>query len=87
LALIGLEENAGETIAIDVNAFHFQKLQLRASHAIPNHYFPIALDLLGRRVIDPDRLITHVFPLDDFRRAFDTANQADERVCKVIIET
>ena len=41
---------------LDINAFHFQKLQLRASHAIPNHYFPIALDLLARRVINPDRL-------------------------------
>jgi L-iditol 2-dehydrogenase len=87
LALIGLEEHAGETIELDVNAFHFQKLQLRASHAIPNHYFPIALDLLTRRVIDPDRLVTHVFQLDDFRRAFDTANHPDERVCKVVIET
>ena len=87
VSLIGLEEHAGETITLDVNAFHFQKLQLRASHAIPNHYFPIALDLLKRRVIDPDRLVTHVFRLDDFSHAFDTANQPDERVCKVVVET
>jgi len=86
VALIGLEERAGETVALDINAFHFQKLQLRASHAIPNHYFPIALDLLARRVIDPDRMITHVFPLNEFRRAFETANNPDERVGKVVIE-
>lgn len=86
VALIGLEEREGETIRLDVNAFHFQKLQLRASHAIPNHYFPIALDLLARREVDPDRMITHVFPLNDYRRAFETANDSDERVGKVTIE-
>ncbi|HEX7593843.1 MAG TPA: alcohol dehydrogenase catalytic domain-containing protein [Anaerolineae bacterium] len=86
VALIGLEERAGETVALDINAFHFQKLQLRASHAIPNHYFPIALDLLARRVIDPDRMITHIFPLNEFRRAFETANNPDERVGKVVVE-
>lgn len=86
VALIGLEERSGETIMLDVNAFHFQKLQLRASHAIPNHYFPIALDLLARGVIDPDRLITHVFPLNEYRGAFEIANHPDERVGKVVIE-
>ena len=86
VALIGLEERAGETIMLDINAFHFQKLQLRASHAIPNHYFPIALDLLARGVIDADRIITHVFPLKDYRRAFETANDPNERVGKVVVE-
>lgn len=86
VALIGLEERAGEAILLDINAFHFQKLQLRASHAIPNHYFPIALDLLARGVIDADRIITHVFPLKEYRRAFETANNPNERVCKVVVE-
>jgi L-iditol 2-dehydrogenase len=86
VALIGLEERAGEAILLDINAFHSQKLQLRASHAIPNHYFPISLDLLARGVIDADRIITHVFPLKEYRRAFETANNPNERVCKVVVE-
>jgi L-iditol 2-dehydrogenase len=86
IALIGLEERAGEAILLDINALHFQKLQLRASHAIPNHYFPIALDLLARGVIDPDRIITHVFPLKEYSRAFETANNPNEGVCKVLVE-
>jgi L-iditol 2-dehydrogenase len=86
VALIGLEEHAGETVALDINAFHFQKLQLRASHAIPNHYFPIALDLLRRGIIDPDRLITHVFPISEYRRAFEIANDPGEHVGKVVVE-
>jgi L-iditol 2-dehydrogenase len=86
VALIGLEERAGETVMLDINAFHFQKLQLRASHAIPNHYFPIALDLLARGVINPDRLITHTFQLNDFRQAFEIASAPQEPVGKVVIE-
>jgi L-iditol 2-dehydrogenase len=85
-ALIGLEERAGRTILLDINAFHFQKLQLRASHAIPNHFFPIALDLLARGVINPDRLITHTFHLSEYRRAFEIAEKTDECVGKVMIE-
>lgn len=86
VALIGLEEQSGDTIQLDINAFHFQKLQLRASHAIPNHYFPIALDLLARRVVDADKLVTHTFSLNEYRKAFDVAASADERVGKVTIE-
>ncbi len=86
VALIGLEQRPDQTVPIDINTFHFQKLQLRASHAIPNHYFPIALDLLARRVIDPDRLITHAFSLDEYRRAFELADNSYERVGKVVVE-
>ncbi len=86
VALIGLEEHSGQTIQLDINAFHFQKLQLRASHAIPNHYFPMALDLLARRVVDPDRLVTHSFPLNEYRKAFEVAGSSRESVGKVTIE-
>lgn len=86
VALIGLEERSDETVPLDLNAFHFRKLQLRASHAIPNHFFPIALDLLARRVVDADQLVTHTFPLDRYNLAFDTARDPDARVGKVVIE-
>jgi L-iditol 2-dehydrogenase len=86
VALIGLEEHSEERVPLDINAFHFQKLQLRASHAIPNHYFPIALDLLARRVVDADKLVTHTFPLDYYRQAFEMARNPDEGVGKVAIE-
>ncbi len=81
-----MEEQSGQTIPLDINAFHFQKLQLRASHAIPNHFFPIALDLLARRVVDADKLITHTFSLDEYLKAFSLASNPNERVGKVTIE-
>jgi L-iditol 2-dehydrogenase len=85
IGLIGIEFGTGGEVTIDVNAFHFKKLQLRASHAIPNHYFPMALDLLARRVIDPDLLVTQTFALDDFARAFDALTDPDQPAVKVVV--
>ena len=85
IGLIGIEFGTGGKVTFDANAFHFKKLQLRASHAIPNHYFPMALDLLGRRVVDPGLLTTHTFALDDHAAAFGALTDPEEPAVKVIV--
>jgi L-iditol 2-dehydrogenase len=85
IGLIGIEFGEGGEVTFDVNAFHFKKLQLRASHAIPNHYFPMALDLLARRVVNSDPLISHVFALDEYEDAFRTLTDPQQAAGKVII--
>jgi L-iditol 2-dehydrogenase len=64
--------------------YRFRKLQLRASHAIPNHYFPVATDLLARRVIDPDLLVTRTFGLDDYAGAFRTLADPEAPAVEVV---
>jgi L-iditol 2-dehydrogenase len=85
IGLIGIEFGGGEEVIVDINAFHFKKLQLRASHAIPNHYFPIAVDLLSRRAIDPDLLVSHIFPFQDYQTAFNTLIDPDQAGIKVVM--
>ncbi len=85
VGFIGIELGEGRMVNFDANAFHFKKLQLRASHAIPNHYFPMALDLLARRVVDPDLVVSHVFSLDEHESAFRTVADPGEEAVKVII--
>lgn len=85
IGLIGIEFGEGAEITYDVNDFHFKKLQLRASHAIPNHYFPIAVDLLARRVVDPDLVVSHTFSLDEYEDAFKTLTDPQQAVSKVVI--
>jgi L-iditol 2-dehydrogenase len=85
IGLIGIEFGTGGEVTFDVNAFHFKKLQLRASHAIPNHYFPMAIDLLARRVIDPDLLVSHTFGLDDFATAFGVLTDPEQPAVKVVM--
>jgi L-iditol 2-dehydrogenase len=85
IGLIGIELGTGENITFDVNAFHFKKLQLRASHAIPNHYFPIAVDLLAHRIVEPDMLVSHTFSLENYQLAFDTLVDPDQAAIKIVI--
>ncbi len=85
IGLIGIEFGLGEEVTFDANAFHFKKLQLRASHAIPNHYFPMALDLLARRVVDPDILVSHTFPLDEYEVAFQTLTDPEQPGVKIVL--
>jgi L-iditol 2-dehydrogenase len=85
IGLIGIEFGEGAEVTFDVNAFHFKKLQLRASHAIPNHYFPMALDLLARRVVDPDLLVSHTFSLDEYETAFRTLTDLQQAAVKAVI--
>ncbi|MDI3542999.1 MAG: hypothetical protein PWP57_602 [Candidatus Atribacteria bacterium] len=86
IAFNGIEYGAGSQITFDANEFHFKKLQLRASHAIPNHYFPMAIDLLTRRIIEPDLLLTHVFSFDEAKRAFQILTNPEEKAIKVVLK-
>ncbi|MFB0546357.1 MAG: zinc-binding dehydrogenase [Anaerolineae bacterium] len=85
IGLIGIQFGEGAFVTFNVNEFHFKKLQLRASHAIPNHRFPMALDLLARKAVDPDKLITHVFHLDEAEEAFRTLIDPKQEAIKVVI--
>jgi len=69
-----------------VNEIHFKRLQIRASHAVPNTRFPLALDLLQRKVIDPAYIVTHVFPLDRTEEALRTTDRNKPEVVKTVIE-
>jgi L-iditol 2-dehydrogenase len=86
VAFNGIEFGEGAFVTFDANAFHFKKLQLRASHAIPNHYFPTAIDLLGRRAIDAELLVTHVFTTDDIQAAFHTSIDPQQQTIKVVVQ-
>jgi L-iditol 2-dehydrogenase len=85
VGLIGIEFGPGGEVTFDANAFHFKKLQLRACHAIPNHYFPMATDLLARRVIDPDLLVSRTFDLRDYASAFGMLTDPAQPAVKVVV--
>jgi len=72
-------------LAFDANEFHFKKLTLAASHAIPNWGFPLAFKLLKQNVFEHNNLITHSFPLQRIEEAFLTATSAEQGVIKVLI--
>lgn len=77
ITYIGFEFGGKENVALDLNYFHVNKLQLRATHAIPNRFFPTALDLIGQGVIQPADFISKTFPFDQAQQAFEYASQKD----------
>lgn len=76
---------ADSTISFDANAFHFKRLQLRATHSIPNLRFPMAISLLERKAIDAKDFVTHTFPLSRVQEALKVAENDKANVIKVIV--
>jgi L-iditol 2-dehydrogenase len=74
-----------QDITFNANDFHFKKLQLVASHAIPNWGFPRAFKLLTQQKLGHRDLITHDYPFNRIDEAFHTATSHDEEVIKVTI--
>lgn len=84
VAFVGIEHGEGAFSTFDANAFHFKKLQLRASFAAPALFGPLALEYLRDGVVDGAALVTHRFPLDRAAEAFRVAND-DPAAIKVVV--
>ncbi|MEM7348453.1 MAG: zinc-binding dehydrogenase, partial [Chloroflexota bacterium] len=55
-------------VSVNMNEFHFRRLQLRASYAAPATRFPLAEQLLAERHIDPEKFITHQHPFAELEQ-------------------
>jgi L-iditol 2-dehydrogenase len=63
----------GNTVSLDANVVHYKELFISgASSSLPEGNRE-ALQLLADRTIDPEKLVTHLFPIDEIVRAFDVA--------------
>jgi threonine dehydrogenase-like Zn-dependent dehydrogenase len=82
---IGIAHDGKGRIAFDADAFHFKKLQLRASYASPALFTPLALRLLGDGSIDGASMITHRFGLDEMAEAVRVACFEKAACVKVVM--
>lgn len=85
IAYIGIDYGDRGTISFDANYFHYKKLQLRASYAVPALYFPRCMELIGDGVIDVDKLVTSTFPLEDLEKAMCTLRDDKEKEIKMVM--
>ncbi|HBC87659.1 MAG TPA: hypothetical protein DCZ94_11940 [Lentisphaeria bacterium] len=85
ITFIGLGFGEKEKISLDGNAFHFKKLQLRASFASPAMFGPMAIEYLEKGIIDGKRLISHTFPLAELAKGMEVAAK-DLDAVKVVIK-
>ena len=85
ITFIGIEYGPRGTVSFDANAFHFKKLQLRASFAAPALYFPMALKLLEAGRIDGESLISHRFPIQDIAKGFAQLRDQKDQAAKGVM--
>lgn len=84
ISFIGIAHGDDAFCRFNVNAFHFKKLQLRASFASPALYTPLALQYLREGVIPADQIISHRFPLRKIDQAMAIARDGSKAV-KVVV--
>jgi len=85
IVYIGLDAGGDSgRIELDGDAFHFKKLQLRASFASPALYGPTALDHLRDGVVDGRAILTHTFPLERAAEAIAVARDKAASI-KVVV--
>ena len=86
IGLIGIVFDQRRMVTFDMNEFHFKRLQLRCIHAIPNLYFPLALDLIKNKSIKTSEIITHVLKFHEYTKAFDILKDKNQNAIKVLIK-
>lgn len=62
---------AGSRISIDPNLIHYKEIRFTGSSASLPDYQREVLDYTARGILDLKRLISDVFPLEDFKEAFE----------------
>jgi len=86
IAFVGVEWRAEAELKIDVDKFHFSKMKLIGSDHNPCILlYEEAADLLRRKVIDAEKIISHRFPLERIKEAFEIASKGGREVCKVVV--
>ena len=85
IGYLGIATGDDAIVTFDANAFHLKKLQLRASYAVPALWFPRALELIGRKIIDPEDFITQTFPLEEIGTYFNRQREDISDVIKMVM--
>lgn len=75
----------GVMTSLDLGELYFREVRLLPSYSCGPDDTRFAYDLVRRRLVQPERLITHRFPLAEVQRAFDTA-LAGGATLKVLVE-
>jgi L-iditol 2-dehydrogenase len=85
IAYLGIAAGPKARIELDADAFHFRKLQLRASHASPATHGAESLRLLADCPALGRELVSHRFALEDVAAAMETARGERETVKKMVM--
>jgi L-iditol 2-dehydrogenase len=71
-------------IPLDPNLIHYENIILTGTHDFVPREFDLALKLIEHGIVDVQSLVSHTYPLEETKAAFDTV--ADRSGFKVIVE-
>lgn len=83
--LFGGLPKANPLVTLDSNRIHYGEIEVVGAFSYHPTAHAQALDLIQRKIIDADLLVTHTFGLDDIAKAFETA--AAGEALKVVVLT
>ncbi len=86
ISLIGMANEASETISLNIDRFHFKKLSLVGSNHNPcSRLYPAAAALLRRGDVEAAKIVSHRFDLEQVKEAFQFATIQRDKAIKVMI--
>ena len=83
--LFGGLPKADPTVTLDSNRIHYGEIEVVGAFSYHPTVHARALDLIQRKVIPADLLVTHTFALDEINEAFQTAARGE--ALKVVVTT
>ena len=76
----------GRTLSLESDSFCLNDLRVHGVFAYPSSIFVKTLQLVEAGLLDVRPLITHTFPLAEFRRAFELLKSRREPVVKILLK-
>ena len=80
----GFDKN--KLVTLDVSRFFKDEISIIGTYSVTPYEFPEALDLLEKRKLNTEEMITHVYPLKKLSEAIDISTNPEQSVLKVIIK-
>ncbi|MEM3404631.1 MAG: alcohol dehydrogenase catalytic domain-containing protein [Nitrososphaeria archaeon] len=73
-------------ITVNPNKIHYYEIKITGTFGHTPFTFSKAVDLISSKKIDVKPIVTHIFPLEKIKEAFETATTKKENALKVIIK-
>jgi L-iditol 2-dehydrogenase len=73
VVLFGGLPKANPMTTLDSNRIHYGEIEVVGAFSYHPSFHQLALDVLARKIVPADLLVTHTFSLDQVTEAFETA--------------
>lgn len=73
-------------IPVNINRAVLKEVKLMGSVSCTRKEFEETIDLIANKIIDPERYVTDILPLDDLQKAFEKQDAGDNDLLKAVVK-